>query len=81
MPFKSVVIGIGNSLLSETTSDLQDFFQNLFARQRFTSHLLERSYYQLSSWVEVAIVIILVISLLYLSKYFQRKVLINTDSK
>ncbi|UOO80806.1 mechanosensitive ion channel [Uruburuella testudinis] len=32
-----------------------DFFNNLFARQQFTSHLLERSFNQPAGWIELAL--------------------------
>ncbi len=56
------------ALLENTGNSLKEFFLNLFAREQFTSHLLERSFNQPVGWLELAIVIGLMAGTFWLSK-------------
>ncbi|VEJ21039.1 membrane protein [Neisseria animaloris] len=73
-------LSIDNLHISENTglSGLSDFFTGLFARQQFTSHLLERSFYQPIGWVELGITLLVMALTFWLSAYLTKKHLPDT---
>lgn len=60
-------------LLESTSDSLKDFFFNLFVRERFTSHLLERSFNQPIGWLEIGIAIGLMVATFYLSQFIIKR--------
>lgn len=70
-----------NEILPADISNLQDFLGNLFARQQFTAHLLERSYQQPTGWLEIAVVAILIFGTFWLARYWQNKHPLDPENK
>nr|WP_165087607.1 mechanosensitive ion channel domain-containing protein [Neisseria yangbaofengii] len=62
-----------DNLLQSTGNGLKEFFFNLFARNQFTSHLLERSFSEPIGWLEIGITIVLLTATYYLSEFIIRK--------
>lgn len=70
-----------NHLLESTGNGLKEFFFNLFARNQFTSHLLERSFSEPIGWLEIGITVALMIATYYLSEFLIRKYPVLPDRK
>ena len=56
-------------IIKNTGANLVDFFTHLFARERFASHLLERSFNQPLGWIELGTCIALMVLTYWLSGY------------
>lgn len=67
------VSAAATGLIENTGDGLKDFFFNLFVRERFTSHLLERSFNQPVGWLEIGLVIGLMIATFYLSEFIIKR--------
>lgn len=70
-----------DNLLQSTGNSLKEFFFNLFARQEFTSHLLERSFNQPVGWLEIGITAALMLASYFLSEYLIRTYPVAADKK
>lgn len=74
--FANIAVESSNLLqdtIQDTSNSLMNFFTTLFARQQFTSHLLERSFNQPIGWLELAITVGLMISTFWLSQLIIRR--------
>ena len=70
-----------SELLQDTSEGLLDFLSNLFARQQFTSHFLERSLRQPIGYLEVIITVLLMALTFWLSQYIIRKYPASADGR
>lgn len=75
------IAAASSNLIENTGNSLKDFFVNLFAREQFTSHLLERSFSQPIGWVELGISLGLMALTFWLSQYIIRHFSRPADSK
>lgn len=71
----------GSNLIEHTGNSLKDFFFTLFAREQFTSHLLERSFNQPIGWIELGIALGLMAFTFWLSQYIIRRYTNPTNPK
>ncbi|MDO5640003.1 MAG: mechanosensitive ion channel [Neisseria sp.] len=63
----------GSNLIEHTGNNLKDFFLNLFARQQFTSQLLERTFNRPEGWLDLAVCIALMLLTYWLSAWWIRR--------
>ncbi|MFV2029663.1 mechanosensitive ion channel family protein [Neisseria sp. S1] len=59
-----------SELIVSGSSGITEFFNSLFARQYFTSKLLERSFTHLSSWIELGLCFLLLFLTAWLAQYW-----------